>query len=545
LAKQQQTAGTQLTSQPERLPLAGTLMYRSSARDKDQRFINCFQESIKNEVTDSKKVFLVKRPGLTRSTQILVGGGTARGLIYWDSAYYAVIGNKLYENGTEKQTLTTSTGEVGFCLFDNAGVEYLFLCDGTDGYVINAAGTVTQVNQTYSAWAAATAKSVGDRVIPTVVNGYYYEVTATSGVAPYTTAPVTQPTWPITIGTTVVDNELTWTCMGEYGGFPTPHIPRPEFIDGYMLLAAANSMDIYNSDVDNIYGWGGGNFVSAEMWPDNIVALARQNNQLVAFGSISTEFFYDAASASGSPFARNEGTVLQIGNVAPYAIYENERFLIFIGQSESGGRAAWMIEGFSPKKVSTEAIERILDAAGSAISTAKGFGIRTKGHLFYVINLASCTLVYDVEEKVWHEWSTNVATAHTTFTYNYHTDIGSGKAALLHNTDGYIYTVEPLIYEDNATAILADAYTMKYDGGTMNRKFMHNLNVVSDQNSTYTIRWSDDDYTTWNSFLTLNATRPFITRLGSFRRRAFNVRHTANEDFRIEAIEFEVDVGTH
>lgn len=543
MAKQQQTSGTQLTSEPERIPLSGTLMYRSSARDKDQRFINCFQESIKNDVTDSKKAYLVKRPGLTQSTQILAGGGTARGFHYWGntSKYYAVIGSKLYENSTEKQTLSTSSGEVGFMEFDNAGVEYLFLCDGTNAYVINAAGTVTQVNQTYSAWTASTNYSVGDRRIPTVVNGYYYEVTTDAGSSHATT----EPTWPITIGETVVDGGITWICAGEYGGFPTPHVPTPEFIDGYMLLPALNNGDIYNSDVDNIYGWGGGNFVSAEMWPDVIVRLARQNNQLVAFGAQSTEFFYNAANASGSPFNRNEGTVLQIGCCAPHAIYENERFLLFVGQSESGGRAVWMVEGFSPKKVSTEAIERVLDAAGSAIGTAKGYGLRTKGHLFYVINLAAATLVYDVEEKVWHEWSTNVATAHTTFTYNYQADIGTGKSALLHNTDGYLYLLDPLVYQDNATAILADVYTQKYDGSTMNRKFMHNLNVVGDLGSTFTIRWSDDDYTTWNSFFTLSPSRPFVTRCGSFRRRAFHIRHTANEDFRLEAIEFEVDVGTH
>ena len=93
MAKQQQTSGTQLTSEPERIPLSGTLMYRSSARDKDQRFINCFQESIKNDVTDSKKVHLIKRPGLTQSTQVLAGGGTARGFHYWGqtSKYYSVM----------------------------------------------------------------------------------------------------------------------------------------------------------------------------------------------------------------------------------------------------------------------------------------------------------------------------------------------------------------------------------------------------------------------------------------------------------------------
>jgi hypothetical protein len=281
------------------------------------------------------------------------------------------------------------------------------------------------------------------------------------------------------------------------------------------------------------------------MWPDNIVGLARQNNQVLAFGTYSSEFFYDAANASGSPLARNEGTVLQVGCAAPYAVYENEKFCIFIGQSDSGGRAAWMLEGFSPKKVSTEAIERILDAEGSAISTAKGYGIRTKGHLFYVINLAACTLVYDVEEKVWHEWSSNSSGDHVAFNYDYQTDPLNGTSILLHNTDGYLYVLSPDYHDDSGTSILADVYTSKYDGSTMNRKFMHNLNIVGDLGPSFSIRWSDDDYVTWNTYFNLSTTRPFISRCGSFRRRAFNIRHTADEDFRLEALEFEVDVGTH
>jgi len=540
MAKVNQTAGTYITSQPERISLATTLMYRSSARDKDARLINCFQESIKNELTDSKKVHVVKRPGLTQSTQVLVGGGTARGFIYWNSKYYSVIGTKLYENAVEKQTLTTSSGKCGFEPFDNAGVSYLFLADGTNAYVIDTSGTVTQVNQTYSVWVTATNYSIGNRVVPTVANGYYYEVTADAG-----SSGGAQPTWPTSIGTTVVDSGITWTCMGEYGGFPTPHVPTPKFIDGYMFLPLSNSLDIYNSDTDNIYGWGGGNFVSAEMWPDNVIGLLRQNNQLLALGTISGEFFYDAANASGSPLARNEGTVLQIGTCAPYCSYENERFCIFIGQSGSGGRAVWLLEGFQPKKISTEGIERVLDAEGTSISSARGYGLRTKGHLFFIVNLTSCTLVYDVEEKVWHEWSTNSADTHVAFTYNYQTDIENGKSALLHNTDGYVYILDPSVYRDNTTSIIGDTYTSKYDGNSMNRKFMHNLNVVGDQGSTYTIRWSDDDYTTWNAYKTLDTTRPWFARCGSFRRRAFHIRHTANEDFRIEALEFEVDTGTH
>lgn len=63
-------------------------------------------------------------------------------------------------------------------------------------------------------WVASTAYSVGDSVIPTSPNGKRYTVTSTSGSAPYTSGG-SQPTWPTTVGQTVVDNELTWTCTAD------------------------------------------------------------------------------------------------------------------------------------------------------------------------------------------------------------------------------------------------------------------------------------------------------------------------------------------
>ncbi|MBM4339142.1 MAG: flagellar hook protein FlgE [Deltaproteobacteria bacterium] len=56
-----------------------------------------------------------------------------------------------------------------------------------------------------SAWAASTAYTAGTRVYPPTPNGYSYECTVagTSGAA--------GPTWPTTIGATVVDGTVTWT----------------------------------------------------------------------------------------------------------------------------------------------------------------------------------------------------------------------------------------------------------------------------------------------------------------------------------------------
>ncbi len=66
-------------------------------------------------------------------------------------------------------------------------------------------------------WPTATAFAVGSYVHPTTANGFYYKNTAIAGTG--TTAAVTEPTWPTTIGSTVVDNaganQITWTCWGQ------------------------------------------------------------------------------------------------------------------------------------------------------------------------------------------------------------------------------------------------------------------------------------------------------------------------------------------
>ena len=60
-------------------------------------------------------------------------------------------------------------------------------------------------------WQAATYYPVGAMTQPTVANGYFYRATSvTSGLSSLTT----QPSWPVVVGSTVVDYGVTWTCEG-------------------------------------------------------------------------------------------------------------------------------------------------------------------------------------------------------------------------------------------------------------------------------------------------------------------------------------------
>lgn len=69
--------------------------------------------------------------------------------------------------------------------------------------------TVTPVS-IVTAWAASTAYTLGAVRRPTTANGYVYTVTASAG-----TSAASEPTWPTTIGATVTDNGMTWTCTAE------------------------------------------------------------------------------------------------------------------------------------------------------------------------------------------------------------------------------------------------------------------------------------------------------------------------------------------
>ena len=56
-------------------------------------------------------------------------------------------------------------------------------------------------------WAVGTSYGVGDRVVPSYLNGYVYQCTVAG-----TSHASTEPTWPTTLGTTVLDNSARWRC---------------------------------------------------------------------------------------------------------------------------------------------------------------------------------------------------------------------------------------------------------------------------------------------------------------------------------------------
>ena len=127
------------------------------------------------------------------------------------------------------------------------------------------------------------------------------------------------------------------------------------------------------------------------------------------------------------------------------------------------------------------------------------------------------------------------------FDLAYYANAG-GRDIVQGATDGIIYEMLGTAYQDNGVSIDASARTTIYDSGSNKRKFMSSAEVVGDKISANALlRWSDDDYQTNSAYrkIDLSAPRSRTSRLGSTSRRSFEIRHTANTPFRVEALEIE------
>jgi hypothetical protein len=600
---------TSASEKKVRIPLAGNAQQRSTDQDKDQRFVNYMIETSKNVVTETKKLFCVKRPGTVLHSSPS-SAAVGRGVWFFNDAVWSIFGSTLYKGTTAKQTLSTATGICGATKFVNLNDfsnPGLFIADGIDAWVVDSTDAVTQVDTRYLQWAGSTINEVGDRRVATTVGTKWFVCTVAG------TTGATEPTWPTVVGNTVVDGTVTWryegtytgpqkrtnstaysigdeiipntetgqwfVCTtagttagaeptfnvtglgdtttdgsvvweltGNYGGFPTPHVASPSSLDEYIFLGESNSIDIYNSDLGFPFSWSALNFVGAESYSDPIVALARQNNFVVALGTESTEFMYNYAKNNQitdftSPLDRYESLVLQVGCLNKDAIFQTERSLLFIAVSNLGGKAVWRLDGTTAKEISTEYIEKFLDLESNSTAVT-GFGMRIAGHTLFIVNLptANKSFVYDLEENMWVEWQYNGGD----LPFVSFCDV-DGVCVIQHATNGKLYKVDPLVYNDFDVDITARIRLAKQDFESDAYKYFSKIVVIGDASQHSDIlRWSDDDYVTWSADKTLTAgARPYFLRAGISRRRAWELEYTHNSPRRLEALEINYIIGEH
>ena len=435
--------------------------------------------------TESEVQYVYKRPGSTLITYSpTISNGTGYGLTSFNGKLYSAIGTSMYEVTSAGATTSKGTISAGRLSFAaTSETPYLFFHNGSNGYTINGS------------------------------TGAFAEVTD-------------------------VD-------------FPTKQTPALTLASGAvylddMVFVMTTTGRIYNSAIENPTSWGALDYISKTAEPDGGVAIAKHLSFILTWGSWSTEFFYNAGIATGSPLDRAASYKANIGCASGDSVVTFAQTVAWLGQAQETGRAVYMMEGTTPIKISTAAVERYLNA--STLVSLDAFALTIAGHTLYVLNLPdlNITLVCDINEKRWYQWSTDSAGSDIVWKYGDFASLG-GVSYVQNRTTGKLSTLSTTVYQEEGNNINYRIVTPRIDMKSNKRKFWKALEVIGDKTAgTLQVRHSDDDYTTWSSYrnIDISLERPILRQLGSARRRAYELFCTSNVAIKLQAIELVITEGT-
>ena len=179
------------------------------------------------------------------------------------------------------------------------------------------------------------------------------------------------------------------------------------FQDGYGIVALPNSQQFGISGLYDFLTWDAIDFASAEGLPDNVATVVSNNRYLHVFGTRTLELWVNTVGilANLFPFERVGGTFFQVGCSAPYSAVIADDSVFWLGNNEQGALAVFRMQGQTPQRISTIALEREI-AEYADVSDAFGLGLDVGRHPIYLLVFPSAdkTWFYDAHSQSWGEW---------------------------------------------------------------------------------------------------------------------------------------------
>jgi len=221
-----------------------------------------------------------------------------------------------------------------------------------------------------------------------------------------------------------------------------PEVNSVVQLDGYHIYPKLNSDQWVTSALRDATSYDALQFATAEGDPDTLLNIHVDHRQLLLMGRRSIEPWYN--SGEDFPFSPVSGAFIEVGLGAKHAFASIDNTTFWL----SDERVVYRLNGFAPQRVSTHAIEQAI--LGFSIGDARAFGLRWKGHAFFVLTFPDqATFVYDAATGLWSEWET----------YGQKGWIGCchvkvyGKDIVGDQREGKLYTLEDDLYEDDGNPI--------------------------------------------------------------------------------------------
>lgn len=231
-------------------------------------------------------------------------------------------------------------------------------------------------------------------------------------------------------------------------GFPNPCV-MGAFADSYFLALQGQSNQYAVSALLDGTAWDALSVAQVSESSNAVLAFIVDHREIWLFGSKTTEIWYDSGDPS-FPFQPIQGTFIEQGIIAPFSAGKLDNTVIWLGGDERGAGIVWKAEGYTPKRISTHAVESVIQGLPT-YRNALAWTYQQDGHGFYVLYLpnADTTWVYDVAAQSWHErarWNDQTQLFEPHFGRCH--AFGFGKHLVGSRLDGCVYEMSLGFYHD-------------------------------------------------------------------------------------------------
>ena len=137
--------------------------------------------------------------------------------------------------------------------------------------------------------------------------------------------------------------------------------------------------------------------------PDNLVSLIASNGQLYLLGEKSSEVWSDQGTFPLA-YQRIPGSSTQQGIAAPFSVARVGNAFAYVSQNIRGLNQIVFMNGYTPQRISTHAVEQSLLDQYTADAIA--YTYQLEGHEVYVVSFPTIdiTWAYDFTTQLWHKW---------------------------------------------------------------------------------------------------------------------------------------------
>lgn len=179
------------------------------------------------------------------------------------------------------------------------------------------------------------------------------------------------------------------------------------FLDGEFIVLEPNSQVFAISAENDGTQWNALDFGDVEGEPGNVTTFVVQDLQIWFLCNNHSEIYINSGVAT-FPFTRLAGAYMEQGaGNAIDAAFRCDNTIFWMGGNDDGAGIIWRANGYSPLRLSTHAIEKMIASYGD-LSLTSGYPYQEQGHTFarwdfpQAYDGLGASLLYDVASGYWH-----------------------------------------------------------------------------------------------------------------------------------------------